>query len=262
MRHTAGLTNLRARGKFAFFAVITVQLFSSLSAFARHSVEQIQKAQPRPSLTVLVYNYSELAQLRLSAAQADAERTFERAGIGLHWVACPVRGSDLDPAGLCHGEPLDPASVVVRIITAARDAGGGARPILGTSIVTAAGPSYYSTIYYGSIRQVCLLNGLYEEPLVAATMTHELGHLLLGSATHAGQGIMLGRWNGPDYDRISRGKLTFSSCQAKAIRDEVELRSAQSADCQTRLAQSNLPPPVHPCAASVTARSIGDQKGG
>ncbi len=234
-------TTLQRRGTLAFVAVVAIQLLSSSLAFARHSLKQSRGAEARPSLNVLVYNYSELAQLRLSAAQANAGRAFERAGIDVHWVACPVSGSEVDSAGLCSSEPVDSASVVLRIITPARDAGGGSRPILGASIVAADAPSYYSTIYYGSIRQVCLIKGLYEELLVAATMTHELGHLLLGPSAHAGRGIMLGRWNRPDYDRISHGTLAFSSCQAKAIRDEVELRNSQSAECQTRMAQSNRP---------------------
>ena len=223
----------------AFVAVVTIQLLSPSSVFGRHSVRQTQRAQEQPFLTILVYNSSELSERHLNAAEANAERAFKQAGIDVRWIACPLGSSETEPASLCNANPVDSASVVLRIITAARNDGGGVRPVFGASIVASSGRSHYSTIYYGSIRQVCMVNGLYEESLLAATMTHELGHLLLGPSAHASQGIMLGRWNGPAYDQISHGKLVFSYCQAKAIREEVELRDGQSAECQTRLAQLN-----------------------
>ena len=42
-------------------------------------------------------------------------------------------------------------------------------------------------------------------------MAHELGHLLLGSNSHAGAGIMRARWQGEELRRVSRSGLWFTN---------------------------------------------------
>jgi hypothetical protein len=52
-------------------------------------------------------------------------------------------------------------------------------------------------------------------------MAHELGHLLLGSNSHASTGIMRAHWQGEEPRRLSRGNLLFTNEQADQMRGSV-----------------------------------------
>lgn len=210
---------------------MAVQLSLAVPALAKH-----RRGDAAP-LTVLVYNYAALAEQRLSAAEANAERGFRHVGIEVQWTECPTTTSQPEGAPPCQGK-MEPTDIAVRIIEAGRNAESDGRPVLGSSVVTVGAHSYYSTIYHGSVRQLCASHGLYEEQVLAAAMTHEIGHLLLRSNQHSADGIMAGHWDQPDYQLIAQGQLAFSPGQVETLRREVEQRKWESADSRTRLAQS------------------------
>ena len=52
-------------------------------------------------------------------------------------------------------------------------------------------------------------------------LAHELGHVLLRTATHTATGVMKAQWEPGDYSRMATQILTFSSSHAAAIRSSV-----------------------------------------
>jgi hypothetical protein len=57
--------------------------------------------------------------------------------------------------------------------------------------------------------------------ILGNVMAHELGHLLLGSSSHAGMGIMRAHWQGEELRRLSRGSLSFTNEQADHMRGKL-----------------------------------------
>ena len=69
-------------------------------------------------------------------------------------------------------------------------------------------------------------------------MAHELGHLLLGSNSHSGMGIMRAHWQSEELRRLSRGGLWFTNEQADRMtgklyrsRRQESLRRVQVTEC-------------------------------
>jgi len=57
--------------------------------------------------------------------------------------------------------------------------------------------------------------------ILGNVMAHELGHLLLGSNSHALSGIMKARWENEELERIAKGGLFFTIEQAELIRERL-----------------------------------------
>jgi hypothetical protein len=61
--------------------------------------------------------------------------------------------------------------------------------------------------------------------MLGHVMTHELGHLLLGSNRHSDAGVMRPRWSDRDLFRAQMGALQFTSAQADRMRLQVNART-------------------------------------
>jgi hypothetical protein len=66
--------------------------------------------------------------------------------------------------------------------------------------------------------------GLDAEVVLAHTMAHEIGHLLLGSNSHASQGIMRPTWDERDIHLAKTGVLGFTDAQAERMQAQVTAR--------------------------------------
>jgi hypothetical protein len=66
------------------------------------------------------------------------------------------------------------------------------------------------------------------------TMAHEMGHLLLQSATHSLAGIMKARWPPEDLRAAERGNLTFTSEESRSMRNGALRRIETPASLQDR----------------------------
>ena len=49
-------------------------------------------------------------------------------------------------------------------------------------------------------------------------IAHELGHLLLGTASHSSTGLMSAVWKDPELQQAVRGNLFFTSGEGERIR--------------------------------------------
>jgi len=65
--------------------------------------------------------------------------------------------------------------------------------------------------------------------ILAHTIAHELGHLLLGANSHSPTGNMAGRWSREEIIIISQSGLSFTDQQSRSIRAEVEKRMKKHA---------------------------------
>jgi len=62
--------------------------------------------------------------------------------------------------------------------------------------------------------------------LLGCVAAHEIGHLLLGSNSHAPLGIMRAHWQAKEIQQMSMGLLVFSPRQAAQMRAGLEAADA------------------------------------
>jgi hypothetical protein len=95
-----------------------------------------------------------------------------------------------------------------------------ALPVLGVAIHAAQGSPVAYVFYHRAAEQA----DRYRIPaasVVAATMAHEVGHLVLPSTEHAPRGLMRSCWEYEEFVDAARGDLRFSAEQAASIRAQV-----------------------------------------
>jgi hypothetical protein len=59
--------------------------------------------------------------------------------------------------------------------------------------------------------------------LLAHVLAHEIGHILLGTDSHAKAGIMKARWTSGDYDEMERKPMLFERSDEDNIRERMHL---------------------------------------
>ena len=65
----------------------------------------------------------------------------------------------------------------------------------------------------------------FEAPIIlGCVIAHELGHLLLGTNSHSGKGIMQRRWESNQFRQLMTGSLIFTTAQAQLMRAEAQGR--------------------------------------
>ena len=65
--------------------------------------------------------------------------------------------------------------------------------------------------------------------ILGHVLAHEIGHLLLGSNSHAPGGLMGARWFARELHRMSQGDLLFTSAEPARVRAALAARMAEEA---------------------------------
>jgi len=95
-----------------------------------------------------------------------------------------------------------------------------ARPMLGVAIHAALGsPAAY--VFYRRAVEQADRHAVPPAVVIAATMAHELAHLLLPAADHAAAGLMRGSWDVEEFLSAARGELRFQPRDAASIRAQI-----------------------------------------
>lgn len=178
--------------------------------------------QPALNITVRVYNYAPVSGARLARAEKVAENILNRAGIETHWVHCSFSEGDSSSDAACK-QDLSPTHLVLRLAPrplAKRSAFEGAELGLALQPTHAGRKSFAGTFYIFYNRVESLASGRYvsQAQILGHGIAHEIGHLLIGSASHSPRGIMQAEWDREVLQAAAKGKLTFTSKQAKRIR--------------------------------------------
>ncbi|HCC59317.1 MAG TPA: hypothetical protein DEQ47_19055 [Solibacterales bacterium] len=58
--------------------------------------------------------------------------------------------------------------------------------------------------------------------LLAHAIAHEIGHVLLRSTAHAGNGLMAAVWKEHEYGWLTKGSMFFTTAEAATIRESIE----------------------------------------
>jgi hypothetical protein len=183
-----------------------------------------EKPEPASSglrITVRVYDGVHLSPNELNRAEGEAEKVFLYAGIQLVWTTGPLSADVNDDTP---NASWDPASLQLRIWPRAM---AGKRPrsseTLGFCLSLENGEA---VVLADTIRKRAVFGTTSFADLFGLAIAHELGHLLLRSASHSVAGIMRARWTERGLRDDDRGYLRFTPGEAESMRREVKRRMA------------------------------------
>ena len=163
-------------------------------------------------LTVRVYDNADVSKAALRAALETAAEALRPADVDVTWLSCTVSSG-----GRCT-EPLRRGEVMVRLVRSGR-ASPSDDESLGTALVDpATGTGVLATVYVDRVER--LVRGAEGDlgTVLGRAMAHEIGHLLMGRASHAVRGLMRPRWTRAEVARNVRGDWSFDAPDVRAIR--------------------------------------------
>jgi hypothetical protein len=166
------------------------------------------------TITVRLYQTADLSSSLEDRALAEAESILRAAFVNVRWRKCT--GPDRERTGACDS-PLAPSERELRILRqgAVRDDASFA---LGDALVERSAGGVLATVYFD--RVAWLANAAHTDVAVVLgrTAAHELAHLLMRTAGHAGRGLMRPRWTPGEIRRNHAVDWAFTAGDIVAMR--------------------------------------------
>ena len=165
-----------------------------------------------PTATVLVYNY---------AAEREAGRILDAAGVRIIWVECPIRPTTASAKGPCL-RALKSTDILLRVLPPP------AQHRLKADVFGFAISPILANVYYDYAVRLAVERGYVEfdaRTILGCVTAHELGHLLIGSNSHSSAGIMRSRWGQKQVRQALMGTLLFTAEQAKVMQAQARART-------------------------------------
>jgi hypothetical protein len=165
------------------------------------------------------------AVMRTSRTMVD--EILRRATLKTSWIDCPLLDLGTEARARC-SQPMTGADFWMHVVT--RKLPGEHRHALGDALYEAFGEaSIY--IYYPDVRVFAVEEACDPALVLAAVITHEIGHVLLRSPAHSRRGIMAQQLTWEQMKLAEKGALLFSASEARRIsRRVLEWPSGQGDD--------------------------------
>ena len=181
-----------------------------------HAGAELESGQ-LPAISIRVYNYARASAEILEQAENGSTEIFRAAGVGIVWTNCEL------PEDSNCAEYLDSAHLGVRLLPDIAPTLGGTDRTMGLAVGNLA------SVSVRRVREEAAAFEVSVRAVLAPTLAHEIGHLLLVAQGHSPSGIMRAQWRREDYERAPRGAFRFTSQQAQSIRAEVRRREQERA---------------------------------
>lgn len=177
-------------------------------------------------LTVRLYDYTHADARLLDRAVQQADDILDQAGLRLVWDRCMIAGVVQENA--CQG-PAGPDVIQFRIHPRDMSKKLTKRAIeFGYSLPLEDGYGIIAGVYLdrtiGEARSI----GLSPHVMLGHTIAHEIGHLLLGTGSHASRGIMRPTWRQREVRMAQTGIFGFTDRQAEEIQEQAAGRLAEA----------------------------------
>jgi hypothetical protein len=169
---------------------------------------------------VAVFVYSTQANISTEDQQIALEvatQVLSTASVDVAWTIC-VPGTCLTPT---------PDALKIRILPS-RDTSGREAHHLGHALIDSqTGAGELATVFIDRTRRLAADLGLDHRLLLGRTIAHELGHLLLATASHGNAGLMREIWSRDELLGTRRNDWVFDPHDAAAIRKRLARRGAE-----------------------------------
>ena len=183
-----------------------------------------------PTATVLVYNYARVSSAIVAAAEREAGRILDAAGVRIIWVECPMRATPASAKEPCL-QALKSTDILLRVLPPP------AEHSLKADVFGFAISPILANVYYAHAVRLAAEQGYVEfdaRTILGCVTAHELGHLLLGSNSHSSAGIMRSAWGQKQLRQALMGTLLFTAEQGKVMQAQVRARTSPQADGRFR----------------------------
>lgn len=167
-----------------------------------------------PQITVSVYDDAHVPNETLDDAERQAGGTFFQAGLTVNWVNC--RHGDEGSSATAFNEKPGLVHLFLRITPTVLNSASDLA--FGIAYLGPDGSGDYGSVFWKRVRQLQASSKIDIVAILGAVMAHEIGHLLLGTNSHAVSGIMQARWEAPELQRIRMGTLLFLPEQGQRMR--------------------------------------------
>ncbi len=194
----------------SFWLVVAVTLSSSPVWSKVPAGEELQ-------VTISVHNDAGILPGILLSAESEASRIFRRSGIEVHWLNCPLPAEGPEAPAQCEVADF-PAHLQLRIAKRSRNLNGFT---LGISYLSSDGSGCYADLFYRRVEEMHESSHVSLASILGHGVAHEIGHLLLGTNSHAETGIMRARWQSGELASASKGALFFSTVQSQEMRNKL-----------------------------------------
>jgi hypothetical protein len=192
-------------------------------------------------LVLRTYDMVGLPRHEIATAQRVASTVLGRARVDVSWLSCQRAGVP------SHDSPCDeahlPSELILRILDASAHPTNAALADANVDIDAAFGS--FATLYVDRIRNLAAASGVDFGTLMGRAIAHEVGHLLLGTSSHAATGLMRAVWSSPMLRHDGDWAWTFSGTEADGLRRKLRERIALAASVQSDLIETL--PPIRPC---------------
>lgn len=226
MRRLGSAKKPERRGRSFLCGLVLILAMTGSRNLVRAQVASRFVGRHGAKVNLRVYNYAVSGAL-LSRSESEATAVFNKAGVDVAWVDCPLALAELANYTTCQAQ-MGATDFALKIMTAEQaERLSFPREAMGEALDCSAGDIGCSAyVFYRHVAELAKKGHASEYQLLGRALAHEIGHLLLGPNSHSRTGIMRSRWSHTEVKRITRAQLLFTDQQAQLLRDEVSARDA------------------------------------
>jgi hypothetical protein len=206
--------------KKTFLRVLwSVAVLTALSSSAWSKVP-IMKELP---ITVSVHNDAGIPFGILLQAESEASRIFRQSGLEIRWLNCTIPQSVPESPSECAAADF-PRHLQLRIVKRSLNLDERA---MGISYLSDDGTGCYADLFFDRAQLIHEISHISVAAILGHGVAHEIGHLLLGTNSHAPTGLMRARWQPADLADASQARLLFSRLESQEMRNKLSAWHAQ-----------------------------------
>jgi hypothetical protein len=232
---------------------LTVGLMLAATAFGTPKRQPVTDRQ----ITIRIRDYAHANPLVRQHAEQVAGEILQKAGVATRWIDCPIGSSG---TGAC-SSPVSTLDFFVNLLPHSmsdrlHQPGG----VMGSAIEGSGNEfGYIASVFYDVARERAAERQVDFGELLGDAIAHELGHLLLGTNSHSGWGLMSAFWSGNQLRRASQGLLAFSDREAERIQAALSARALVATAREEVTESSRVAPTGKTFAARVQQAGGGTQ---
>ena len=179
-------------------------------------------------LTIRLYDYTGVAPRALDRARDEANRVLAAAGVAVRWEQCRTSEDETNKDASCAQRAaahviqfrIHPEDMAKKLTSRGIE--------FGYAIPLENGYGIIAGVYLDRTADMARAIGADLHVVLGHTMAHEIGHLLIGTNSHAGRGIMRPTWDDREVHLAKTGALGFTREQAVTMQAQVKARLGAS----------------------------------
>jgi len=177
------------------------------------------KVVPKTPLVVTISVHNDVAVPwgTIRGAEEEASLVFRQAGIDVEWLNCQAVSEvtvAAEKSRSC-GEAIFPEHLQLRIV---KRSVGLSPKVMGISFLSEDGSGCQADVFYERIEGLRRESNASLASILGDVASHEIGHLLLGTNSHASRGIMRAVWGRDELASVTQRALIFSEKESAQMR--------------------------------------------